>query len=277
MHRRRHGDRGLRRTELKVRRLRAALMLLLASPLGAQAGHGNQPPAAGLASNEEARRYFQTLQSHPLTDEALERALQLPSIRRIDEAIERRLARGNPIPGWRHLGVDIRGVIASRDGGPAGNMAEEVIQSNPGYTYFVDRPIETFVAPAWLLIGRRGAAVSGENIEVSMIHLSPKVIFIERVAYRREGNAYCRVQADSRLYADPAIPASQADVVQPLYVMRLLAINERIGDCEVTEDLGGGEYRVRHVDPEGRPTPDDASPHIRIVPLRLFPETEPMQ
>lgn len=265
-----------------MRSIVAALALLAAAPAAAQPPSGQSAvPAELLVPSEEARSFFETVQSNTLTDEILERALQAPSgsIRQIDETIERMLTLGDPIPGWRNLGIDIRAIVASRDGGLTGNMTEGMNHSDPSFAYYVDRPIESFVSSSWLLIGRRGAAFAGENIEVDITRLSPKVVLVERIAYRREGNAYCRAQAESRLYADPAVAASQADIISSIFAMRLLAAIERVGVCEVAEDVGGGEYRIRLFDPNGHPhtTLEQRSPRARIVASRPFPGVEPSQ
>lgn len=255
-----------------------AALLLLASPAAAQpAPAGEQPaiPADALVPNEQARTLFEVLPSNVMTDEmvaAMFEAVPGGDTRPVDDVIEQVLARGERVTGWQESGIDLLPVIAARDGGLAGNMAEGASQFGPMLSYFVDRPIERLVRPEWVLVARRGAPFSDDNVQVAIGYISPKVILAERIAYRRQGNAYCQARAESRLYADPAIGASEADMIVLLMTMRSLWMIQQRGMCEVVEETGPGQYRTRLFDPEGhRLSAAEGQETFRIVPRRAFP------
>jgi len=260
-----------------VRALVVALALLGAAPAAAQPPSTGQSavPAELFAPSEEARSFFETLQSQPLSDEMLERVIQATggSARPMDDVIERVLAPGPAVPDWQHLGIDERAAIEAHEGGIAANMTEGATQYGPAYGYFVDRPIETLIPPEWVLIGQRGAPVSGESVEIGISHLSPKLILVERISFRHLGNAGCRTQAESRLYADPSVPASQADMIATIFTMRFLSVLERRSLCQVVEEVGQGQYRARFFDAEGHSLAAFDADHrrFRIVPFRPVP------
>jgi hypothetical protein len=258
-----------------VRRLAAALALLAAVPAA------GQPPAAGptsipaelLAPSEEARAAFDALASRPLTDDVMEATIQaqpVGSMRPMDDIIERTLAGGEAVNDWQNLGVDERAMIAEHDGGLAENMIEGTNQFGPTFGYYVDRPIEVLIPPEWVLVGRRGRPFTAENIEIGISRVSPKVILVERIAYLRRGSATCRGQTESRLYADPAIPAGQIDIVTVAFSMRFLAAVERRGMCRVLQSAGQNLYRARLFDSGGHPFSalDQGIGQFRIVPFR---------
>jgi hypothetical protein len=255
-----------------MRRLIVALALLAATPAAA-----SEPaiPADALVPNDEARSLFEALSSNVMTDAMLDsmiRGMPADAARAIDDAIDQILAPGEAVSNWRDTGVDPLPAIAASEGGLAGNMAEGSGESGPFFLYFVDRPIENFARPEWVLVGRRGAPFSGENVQLSVVRISPKVILAERIAYRRRGNAYCQARAESRLYADPAVAASEADMIAVVTTMRSLAAIEQRGLCEVVEEAGPGQYRTRLFDVEGHRLPAAEGPEtFRIVPRRPVP------
>lgn len=260
-----------------MRCLIAALALLAAPPAAAQPASPGQPgfPADTLAPNEQARALFDALPSHVMTDEMVETMIREAlggDARPMDEVIEQILAPGELVSGWQDSGIDLLPVIAAREGGLAGNMAEAAGQFGPTLVYLVDRPIESLVRPEWVLVGRRGGPFSGDNVQVAISHISPKVILAERIAYRRQGNAYCAAQTESRLYADPAVSASEADMIAVMITMRSLATIERRGMCEVVEEVGPGQYRTRLFDVAGHRLPAAEGPEtFRIVPRPPVP------
>jgi hypothetical protein len=215
-----------------------------------------------------------------MTDAMLDAMIQsMPAnaTRGIEDSIGQILAPGETVSNWQNTGVDPLPVVAAREGGLAGNMVEEAGQFGPSQVYFVDRQIESLVRPEWVLVARRGAPFSGDNIQVAIGRISPKVILAERIAYRRQGNAYCQMRGESRLYADPAVAASQADMIALIITMRSLATIERRGMCEVVEEAGPGRYRTRLFDVEGHRLPAAEGPEtFRIVPRAPYPgRTEP--
>lgn len=261
------------------RGLLAALVLLAAVPAAAQPAISDPPPipADALVPNEEARALFEALPSHVMTDESIEATVQaMPAdvSRAMDDIVSQALASGELVPGWQETGVDLLPAIAARDGGLAGNMTEGPGQFGPDLVYFVDRPIESLAAPEWVLVGRRGASVSGDHVQTAIGRLSPKVILATRIVYRRQGNAYCQARSEARLYADPAVAASEADMIAVIITMRSLAAIERLGVCEVVEQAAPGQYRTRLFDSAGHRLPaaeGSGSDTFRIVPRRPVP------
>jgi len=237
-------------------RLLAAALLILAAPAIAQPGSaGPQPGLSGavFAPSEEANTLFQGLSTHVLTDQVLETGMAATGhgVGPLDEIVERSLARGEQVQGWQDSGIDIRAAVAAREGGLAGNMAVAASSFGYAFVYYEDRPIEAIVPPDWVMVARRGAPVEGAIVQVEIGHVSPKVILAERVAYRRQGKAYCRTQAESRLYADPAVRPAEFDLVALVMTMRALRAADRMSLCEVAEETAPGRYRMRMFDGGG--------------------------
>ena len=260
-----------------MRRIVAALILLAAAPVAAQPPSGHPAiPAELLAPNEEARASFEALASHPLTDQMIEAAIQSQpsgSTRPMDEIIERMFVAGPVVPGWQNSGVDEDAIVAALEGGPAAHMMEGANEFGPLYGYFVDRPLESIIPPEWTLIGWRGPHSLDGPAQIAVSHVSPKVILVERSLSSRHGRAVCRERTESRLYADPAVPATEADAITVIFTMRALASLEQRSLCAVVEDLGQGEYRARFFDSDGHSITvfDRGSPRFRIVPFRPVP------
>jgi hypothetical protein len=256
-----------------MRRLVAAL-ILLAAPGAAEPPDG-QPaiPPELLVPNEEARVFFDALQSHILTDEVMARLIQaMPgaSPRPMDDVIDRLFSSGEAVPNWQSLGINERAAIRAHEGGMSANMTQGTDAHGPTYGYYVDRPIESLIPREWVLIARRGEPFVDASVQTGISHASAKVILVERLIFRRQGNAGCRVRAESRLYADPSVPATQADMIATVFGMRFLAAVEHRSFCQVVEDLGQGQYRARFFDGEGHSLPafDQVSLPFRIVPFR---------
>jgi hypothetical protein len=252
----------------------AALALLLALSAAAQPPSPDHPavPPELLAPNQDASTVFDALASRPLTDEVVERVIRAQSaetLRQMDELIARSFAPGELARGWQSSGVDLRAIIAARSGGLQSSMIEGASPFGPASARYLDRPIDAFVPPEWVMIGRHGAAFDGENVSIEASPLSPKIILVERIAYRRQGNAYCRMQAESRLYADPVVPASRFDLATLMMTMRALAAADHRTMCEVVESLPDGRYRFRMYDPDGHRLEglERESPAFRIVPI----------
>jgi hypothetical protein len=256
---------------------RLALSALLAcTPVGLSAqpsdpSAGQIPPDA-LVPNAQVEAFFQVVASHPLTDELLATMIQrMPggSAAPMDDVIEPLFARGEQVSGWDATGVDLGAIVARRAGGIDGNMLRGSTQTGPTYAYVGDRPIETLIPREWVLVGQRGGPVVGESINVEISRISPKVILAERVSYRRHGKAACRADVESRLYADPAVSASELDGIAVIITMRQLARADRSRICEVVVEAGPGRYTARLFDADGYRLPalDRDMPAMEIVPF----------
>jgi hypothetical protein len=257
-----------------------AALLLLAWPAAGQPGPTGQEPAVPaevFSPSAEAHAVFEALSTHVMTDEMLDTAIAATSAntRPMDEIVERSFARGEQVRDWQGQGIDVRAAVAARDGGLTGNMVTGPTQFGPAFVYYEDRPIDAFVSPEWVLVARRGAPFEGDIVQVEIGRLSPKVILAERIAYRQQGRAYCRVQAESRLYADPAVSPAEFDTIAVMMAMRSLRVLDQRSMCEVTEETGPGEYRTRIFDAEGyRLTAFDRAGTFRIVP-RMADRSQP--
>lgn len=245
------------------------ILALLATASGA-AWAASEPPAIPpetLRPDDDARALFEALRSRILTGDPI---AQMPPewVGPVDALIEESLARGEQVPNWRSTGLDLADLVGSRPGGTAGNVLVRTGQFGSDVTYFDDAPLDRFIPPNLVLVARRGEPATGEIVQVEVGHLSPKVVFAERVAYRREGNAYCRAGADTRLYADPEVPASQLDMMAVLITMRSLPALEGMGLCEVIEARGPDGYVTRSFDQAGHRLTgmDDAAETFQIVP-----------
>lgn len=248
-------------------RFAVALALLAAAPAAAQPEPADPPaiPADALVPNEEARVFFEALASNVMTDELLAQMIQgMPGgdPGPMDDVIEQAMAAGELVPNWQRSGIDLLRMIAALDGGVAGNIFEARGEFGLYQTYFVDVPFEDVVHPEWVLVGRHGTPVSAENVQTGVMRVSPKVILVERTAYRREGNAYCRERAESRLYADSAVAASEFDTIAVIMGMRSLSTLEGRGLCQVMEEVGPGRYRTRLFDAAGHRLPALEEPAV---------------
>jgi hypothetical protein len=249
-----------------------AAALILASPAVAQprpAAEQSSIPTEFLGPSEQMRAFFARLSAQPMTDQMFDAIFRgaTANLAPMDAIVESSFVRGEEVPDWQTSGVDIRAAIAGREGGLAGNFAIASSPLGPAFVYYEDRSIDELVPPDWTLVARRGEPFEGDIVQVEIGRVSPKVILAERVAYRRQGNAYCRLQAESRLYADPQVTATGVDAIGLFIMMRSLRLIERERLCQVTEEAGPGEYRVRLFDAEGhRLTALDRSDAFRIVP-----------
>lgn len=197
----------------------------------------------------------------------------------MDAIVESSFAPGEQVRDWQMSGIDIRATVAAREGGLAGNFAIASSPLGAGFVYYEDRPIDEVVPPDWVLIAHRGGPFEGDIVQVEIGRVSPKVILAERVSYRRQGNAYCRLQAESRLYADPQVAATGVDAIALVIMMRSLRLIEHESPCQATEEASPGEYRLRLFDAEGHRLPAlDRGDTFRIVPhapIRRGPAPEP--
>ena len=258
-----------------MRGLFVALTLMAAVPADAQtdpSGHPTIPPEF-LVPNEQARSFIDALKSQPLSDEMMERVIRaMPggSAGPMDEIIAQMFAPGPIVPGWQNLGVSAYAIVARLEGGLGAYMMEGTNEFGPVYGYFVDRPLESLLPPEWVLIGRRGTSSLTGPVQILVSHVSPGVILVERATGSRHGNASCRGPAESRLYADPTVAASEQDAVTAVFTMRLLAAVEHRSLCEIVEELGQRAYRARYFDAEGHGLDafDRGSISMRIVAFR---------
>jgi hypothetical protein len=202
---------------------------------------------------EEARAFFDALATAPLDGDAPARSMPVRLV--VYGDIDATFARGAQVTGWQARGVDLRAIAAARPGGLAANIA---ISDGPRYTRqisFRDAPIEAWVPEGWRLVARRGRAVAAPDVRVEITRLTHMLTLVERVAYRREGHAWCRVRTESRVFADPAAAAAYRDVGVFVNAYGALGFLDRAHLCIVMEEQAPGLYRARHFDREGHRLP----------------------
>jgi hypothetical protein len=229
----------------------AVAALLLAAPVAAPA----QPPAPSspeippdaLTPNADARALFERLAAQPAEGD-LFAALDQQALAPMDAVIEQSLARGAQVANWSELGKDLRADLAARAGGTAGNMVEGATPFGLHRIYFSDEPIEGLVPANRVLVGRLGAPFETGIVRMETSQMSPKVILVERIGYVRRGNALCRDRSQSRLYADPAVAASEMDMIAVVITLRMLPRLERHNLCQVFEESQPGSYTLRQFD-----------------------------
>jgi len=255
-------------------RLAATALAALAAPAGAaQPAQPEQPapsalppiPAEVLAPDEEAAAILQSAAERPISLEDMS-GVSAEIAASLDAFTDQILARGEQVSGWQSLGVDLREAVRARDGGLTANMALGSNEFGFERTYFADEPFDTLVPREWVLIGRHGQPVHGEDVQVEISKIGPKVFLAERVAYRRQRNALCRVRSEARFYADPAVPATQADTIALLFGLRTLPALDRRGYCQVYEEREPGVYVTRSFDSEGYRLP---ALELILTPIRI--------
>lgn len=249
----------------------ACLGIAAAFPLsagGAQSTFFDPANATAEAeSSEGARDLFDALAVAPLDETRPARSSPVRLVV-VDEDIAPTFARGERVAGWQARGVDLRAIARARPGGLAVNIAIAESPRHSRHISFRDGPIETWVPHGWRLVARRGRAIEAPNVQIEINRLTPMLMLVERVAYRREGQAWCRVRAQSRFFADPAAAATDRDVGVFIVAFGALAFLDRTHLCVVMEEEAPGLYRARHFDREGYRLPALDAPEqaFQLVP-----------
>jgi len=227
-----------------------ALLMTTAGPAQPSVQPPADVPADALVPNEEARTLFETLEENVFTAELMA-DMPAEAFAPADAIIAQLLAPGEQVPNWQDRGVDLHSIVRAREGGLSGNMTSEPGPFGPMLVYFADQPLGEVVPPEWVLVGRHGEAFEAEIVQVEIEQISPKLVLAERVSYRRQGNALCRVRAESRLYSDPRVAASEMDVIGLFMAMRFLRIFDQRTLCSIIEETSPGQYVARSFDGEG--------------------------
>jgi len=250
-----------------------ALVFFVAAPVAAEPASAPEAiPPEVLAPNEEARQFFEAIEANPLSGE---RVAEIPAERMapLDSLMTAAFARGERVPDWQTLGVDVRAAASERDGGLASNMLESTNEFGLERTYFGDLTFESVVPAGFRLVARAGEEVGGDNVDVQIGHVSPKAILVMRIELEGRGRMECERRSDIRIYADPGVSASQMDVIAVMVVLRTYFMPNRPLLCYGALEQRPGQYVVRAFDSEGYRIPgaeDDARP-FRIVPRAPFP------
>jgi len=254
-----------------------ALALLMASPAPSQpAAEPEGIPAEMLAPNEEARAFFENLESSPSPGNVLS-DLPAEEAAPMDAFIRQMAAPGEIAPGWPAVGVDLDSIAAAQPGGAAGSMTSATNQFGVQRTYFSDPPIESLLPAGLLLVGEHGQPFAGTGVNIEMGNISPKLLLVTRVDYRRQGAMRCQRQSHTRIYSSPNVVASEMDMMAYLLTLRFAALMDDMDFCFGAEEREPGAYVMRSYDGTGRrlPVMDGAQPPFRFVPAEPFPALTP--
>lgn len=254
----------------------ALVALLLAAPLAAC----GQPPASGArngpvdlrAPSAEAQALFEALRERPATSDA-GLGLTPEQIARMDKAISGSSTLGEAVANWQNEGLSQRALLATRPGGAAAYMLEGTLPSGPFRIYPGDPPIDSLIPAQWVPVGRYGERRESAVIQVEIARLSPKVVEVSRIGIEEVGNATCYLHASTVFYADPAVPASQRDILELGFQLRAAPEIHRLAVCALWEERAPGAYDPRYFDRSGHRMPqlDAESRTFIILPRAPFP------
>lgn len=249
-------------------RRRWALTALLSAAAVAACG---QPPPSG-TQDAKAHALFEALRERPATGD-VRLGLTPEQTARMDAVIASTLRRGETVANWQNEGLSQRALLASRPGGAAAQMLEGTTPDGPYRIYPGDPPIESLIPAQWVPVGRYGEPREGGVIQIEIIRLSPKVVGVARIGLEEVGNATCHLHIYAIFYADPAVPASQRDVIALGFQLRALPEVHRQALCAVWEERAPGAYGPRYFDRSGRRIPqlDAQGRTFRIARRTPFP------
>lgn len=254
----------------------ALAALLLAAPAAApgqpSASATQDIPAEVLAPSAEVEAMFEALRERPATGDTLA-GLTPEQAAPMDAIIGPLFTRGETVADWQDQGVNLRALIAARPGGAAAQMFEGTAPFGPYRIYPGDAPVASLIPAQWVLVGSIGERGEGGAIQVEIARISPKVIMIERIGLEELGNATCRLHGHALFYADPAVPASEMDLMALMMGLRTLPEIHRQALCAVSEERAPGAYGTRYFDRSGRRLPqlDTQSVTLTITPRAPFP------
>jgi hypothetical protein len=190
----------------------------------------------------------------------------------MDAIIAGATRRGEAVANWQNEGLSQRALVAARPGGAAAQMFEATISSGLYRIYPGDAPIASLIPAQWVPVASYGARREGGVIRIEIARLSPKVTAVARIGVEEVGNATCHLHAFAVFYADPAVPASQSDVIGLGFHLRAMAESHRLALCTLWEEGAPGAYRPRFFDRSGHRIPqlDAQTRTFRIVPRAPF-------
>jgi hypothetical protein len=222
-------------------------------------------------SDEEARALFEAAEAQPLSGAFF---AQMPAeiTAQFDAGFLEVAAPGERMPGWPDVGTNLDSIVAAREGGAAASMTHSTGPAGILRTYFADRPFEAIVPAGWVLVGQHGERFDGRHINIEAGHMSPKVILLMRVDYSLRGRMRCHERSETRIYANPDVPASDTDAMALISALALATRIDRMGLCYGADEREPGVYVTRYYDREGHRLPElDAQQQpFRILPAEPF-------
>ncbi len=257
----------------RIRRLALVISLLTATAgASGQAPEAAQPiPPEVLAPSAEAQAQVEALRANPATGDLLA-GLPAEQTAPMDTIIAELFRRGEAVADWQRRGVNIHAMLATLPGGASAHMTESMSQFGPIRAYLGDPHVESLIPGNWFLVARYGERREGGVIQTFVARLSPKIIMVARSGIEALGNANCPLHTQTMFYADPAVPASQMDIVAIVLTLRTLPRYDRERACSVIEENSPGVFTTRYFDREGRRLPghDANDMPFRIVPRATF-------
>jgi hypothetical protein len=230
-----------------------------------------QPSREALAPNADVQALFERLRERPATDpSALERSPQQAA--QLEPVISDIFRRGETVTGWQRQGVGFQRLLAAQPGGAEANM---LVGTGPFGRYHVypgDPAVSSLIPAEWDLVARYGERRNDGRIQVEVVRISPMLVKVERLGLELVGNATCRLHGQILIFADPAIPASRADLTVLGFDMRARQELDRFQVYSIAEEQVPGVYASRLFDRNGSRL-SNAEANIgtfRIVPRAPF-------
>lgn len=242
-----------------------AALALLAAPVAAQepvaeaaeaGADAGERPLAGMNA-EQIATFFTLVATNPDVE------AQLAPI--AAELLE----PGDPVPGWREMGVDILAELAAREGGLAGNLLRDEDQEVPTVTDLSGTATPDLSGFSRLVL--RAVPPGGAN-ERGFTSFAPGV-WLEMAGQRTQrGKALCYAGM-SGLTLHSKVPVTEQTIDELFPTIVAVSMIDRLASrefCIVYERVSEG-YRTRSFLPDGRALPAlDAEPTV----LRIMPASE---
>ena len=242
-----------------------AALSLLAAPLAAQEpvaeaaeteADAGERPLAGMNAEQIAAFFTLVATSPDIEAELAPIAAEL-------------LEPGEPVAGWREMGVDILAELAAREGGLAGDLLRDEDQEVPTVSDLSGTAAPDLSGFSRLVL--RADPPGGAN-ERGFTSFAPGV-WLEMAGQRtRRGKALCYAGM-SGLTLHSKVPVTEQTIDELFPTIVAVSLIDRLASrefCIVYERAGEG-YRARSFLPDGRTLPAlDAMPTV----LRIMPASE---
>lgn len=178
---------------------------------------------------------------------------------------------GDKVEGWNKGGIDLRGAMASKPGGLAGNFLVDVGKDGEvGVVVYTAAPVETFVPKDWKRLWRFGdinAAMPDSFLEFG--HVDGPYYYVVRGSSKRVGDAFCGSGPNAgEIYETPGKAKGETPAgIVLLMFEAALNMTAKYTVCEKYEPSGNA-FAVRHFLEDGRSLPgmDEQGDELSIVP-----------
>ena len=232
----------------------AALLIASAGRVPAQTSGPTGFPLEALVPTAEAREFFDSLERFATSGEALP---DLPDdlMAPLDPFIAPMFERGERDRNWSSSGVDMHALAEALPGGAAAHMLVGEGPFGPMAALFVDEPPESLAGSEWTPIASFGDLAPSDDVRAGFGRMSPKLLVVERIAVRREGNGLCYERVESHLYSNREVSASEADIISFVMFLRVRQMLDQRRLCMVWIEIEPGRYASRWFDLRGHRFP----------------------